>query len=312
MAKTKVTARKSMQPICPQCKKSVPPDEKFEQHLIKCTEEKEKLMLAQQASCDECGKIFKRFSFMMKHKQMVHATEKGDTVKDKVEPGCSEIDIEKSEAVDEGWDRDPDIELDYSDEEEKCVEKMDVENDDDFVEDTISKKKDLAEESIAEKCTENDGMKEVNVDMAIGRVTRKPTKPLLPGVRKRCVSEVNATKNVESNVKRRITVTEDTSRIEQSDSKVKGHCPVSTPLPRKIGFSFLRCVQDGKQRQEMTIRENEDVSLEAKIVCPEKKTISKQTYCLGDYVADGLIKPDNIIIEVSEDGMLQVSFETEK
>ncbi|WAR21517.1 TNKS1-like protein [Mya arenaria] len=106
--------------------------------------------------------------------------------------------------------------------------------------------------------------------MAIGRVTRKPTKPLLPGVRKRCVSEVNATKNVESNVKRRITVTEDTSRIEQSDSKVKGHCPVSTPLPRKIGFSFLRCVQDGKQRQEMTIRENEDVSLEAKITLREE------------------------------------------
>ena len=66
MVKTKTTERKPPMQICLLCKALIPRSETFENHVLRCSKER--------VTCGQCGKIFKKRAYLVKHEHTQHAS----------------------------------------------------------------------------------------------------------------------------------------------------------------------------------------------------------------------------------------------
>ena len=103
MAKTKTTPRS--QTVCPVCKDPIKPDEKFQDHVIKCSQNR--------PECTVCGRSFKKKIYLLKHQQNVHKPSSANMVEDASIEKSDSSGIQKGDSdEDSDWaDDEPDISI---------------------------------------------------------------------------------------------------------------------------------------------------------------------------------------------------------
>lgn len=220
---------------------------------------------------------------------------------------------------DDEWDVEPEIEL-----EDPADDSDDVH---DAGEDCVETGK--SQSSMTKRIDSND----YDMDKLLeGRVTRKITKPMLPGPRKSkpdkpCQREVLTItdeeiwepsqdgitktavelnrKKTENGQKGPLKVTDKEDGREVTATTDEDECPKQ----RKAKVVYYRKVEQNRKRQKLAIEEGGEECFASTLLCPANKRMARTEINLGDFIGDGHITPKDITLCISEDGELSIDFD---